>query len=58
MADLIVLAGNVGVENSAKTAGHSVSIPFSAKHMMRHKIILMLIPSQFWNQKQMALEII
>ena len=30
MADLIVLAGNVGVENSAKTAGHGVSIPFSA----------------------------
>ena len=30
MADLIVLAGNVGVENSAKIAGHNISIAFSA----------------------------
>ncbi|WP_163411507.1 catalase/peroxidase HPI [Flavobacterium ajazii] len=30
LADLIVLAGNAGVEKAAKDAGHSVSVPFSA----------------------------
>lgn len=30
MADLIVLAGNVGVEQAAKAAGHDVSVPFAA----------------------------
>ena len=29
MADLIVLAGNAGVEEAAKQAGHSVKVPFS-----------------------------
>ncbi|MEG0965334.1 MAG: catalase/peroxidase HPI [Pseudomonas sp.] len=29
LADLIVLAGNTGVEQAAKNAGHSVSVPFS-----------------------------
>ena len=29
MADLIVLAGNVGVEQAAKKAGHSITVPFS-----------------------------
>ena len=29
MADLIVLAGNVGVEEAAKNAGHSVNVPFT-----------------------------
>ncbi|MBX3584709.1 MAG: catalase/peroxidase HPI [Rhizobiaceae bacterium] len=29
LADLIVLAGNAGVEQAAKAAGHSVSVPFS-----------------------------
>ncbi|KMW56854.1 Catalase [Candidatus Rhodobacter oscarellae] len=29
MADLIVLAGNVGVEMAAKAAGHDVSVPFT-----------------------------
>lgn len=29
MADLIVLAGNVGVEQAAKAAGHSVDVPFT-----------------------------
>ncbi len=29
MADLIVLAGNVGVEEAAKNAGHSITVPFS-----------------------------
>jgi len=29
LADLIVLAGNVGVEQAAKNAGHTVSVPFS-----------------------------
>ncbi len=29
LADLIVLAGNVGVEKAAKDAGHAVSVPFS-----------------------------
>jgi catalase-peroxidase len=33
MADLIVLAGNVGVEQAAKNAGHTVSIPFSPGRM-------------------------
>jgi catalase-peroxidase len=28
LADLIVLAGNAGVEQAAKTAGHTVSVPF------------------------------
>ena len=30
MADLIILAGNTGVENSAKIAGHDISISFVA----------------------------
>ncbi len=30
MADLIVLAGNVGVEQAAKAAGHDVTVPFSS----------------------------
>ncbi|MDB4180099.1 catalase/peroxidase HPI [Flavobacteriaceae bacterium] len=30
MADLIILAGNTGVENSAKIAGQDISIPFVA----------------------------
>ncbi|WP_192553303.1 catalase/peroxidase HPI [Pseudomonas sp. IzPS59] len=29
LADLIVLAGNAGVEQAAKNAGHSVTVPFS-----------------------------
>lgn len=29
MADLIVLAGNVGVEKAAKNAGHDLTVPFS-----------------------------
>ncbi len=29
IADVIVLAGNVGVEQAAKEAGHSISIPFN-----------------------------
>ncbi len=30
MADLIVLVGNVGVEQAAKAAGHDVTVPFAA----------------------------
>jgi catalase-peroxidase len=30
LADVIVLAGNTGVELAAKNAGHSVSVPFTA----------------------------
>lgn len=30
LADLIVLAGNVGVESAAKAAGHTVTVPFTA----------------------------
>ena len=30
MADLIVLAGNVGIETAAKKSGHKVKVPFSA----------------------------
>ncbi len=30
LADLIVLAGGVGVEQAAKAAGHSVTVPFTA----------------------------
>ncbi len=33
MADLIVLAGNVGVEMAAKNAGYSINIPFTAGRM-------------------------
>jgi catalase-peroxidase len=33
LADLIVLAGNVGIETSAKAAGHSISVPFTAGRM-------------------------
>lgn len=29
MADLIVLAGNVGVEQAAKAAGHDITVPFT-----------------------------
>ncbi len=29
LADLIVLAGNAGVEQAAKTAGHNVTVPFA-----------------------------
>ena len=28
-ADVIVLAGNVGIEQAAKTAGHAVTVPFA-----------------------------
>ncbi|MEO9898723.1 MAG: catalase/peroxidase HPI [Paracoccaceae bacterium] len=30
LADLIVLAGNVGIEQAAKAAGHDVSVPFTS----------------------------
>ncbi|MDI9363652.1 MAG: catalase/peroxidase HPI [Flavobacterium sp.] len=30
LADLIVLAGNAGVEQAAKNAGHTISVPFTA----------------------------
>jgi catalase-peroxidase len=30
LADLIVLAGNVGVEKAAKNAGHTVNVPFTS----------------------------
>ncbi len=33
MADLIVLAGSVGVEKAAKDAGHTVSVPFTPGRM-------------------------
>jgi catalase-peroxidase len=33
LADLIVLAGNTGIESAAKAAGHSVSVPFTAGRM-------------------------
>jgi catalase-peroxidase len=33
LADLIVLAGNVGIEASAKAAGHSILVPFTAGRM-------------------------
>ena len=33
LADLIVLAGNAGVEAAAKAAGHSVSVPFTPGRM-------------------------
>lgn len=33
LADLIVLAGNVGIEIAAKAAGHKVTVPFSAGRM-------------------------
>jgi catalase-peroxidase len=33
MADLIVLAGNTGVEQAAKNAGHPVKVPFSPGRM-------------------------
>lgn len=33
MADLIVLAGNVGVENAAKAAGYPVTVPFTPGRM-------------------------
>jgi catalase-peroxidase len=33
LADLIVLAGNTGIEQAARNAGHSVSVPFSPGRM-------------------------
>ncbi|MFY0638991.1 catalase/peroxidase HPI [Maricaulis maris] len=30
LADIIVLAGNVGIEQAAKAAGHSIAVPFTA----------------------------
>jgi catalase-peroxidase len=33
MADLIVLAGSVGVEQAAKNAGHSIAVPFKPGRM-------------------------
>jgi catalase-peroxidase len=30
MADLIVLAGNAGIEKAAKNAGHTITVPFTA----------------------------
>lgn len=33
MADLIVLAGNVGIENAAKNGGYTIEVPFSPGRM-------------------------
>ena len=33
LADLIVLAGNVGIEQAASNAGHSIDVPFTAGRM-------------------------
>lgn len=33
LADLIVLAGNTGVEQAAKAAGHDITVPFTAGRM-------------------------
>ena len=33
MADLIVLAGNLGVEKAAKNAGHNINVPFNPGRM-------------------------
>ena len=33
LADLIVLAGNAGIEAAAKAAGHSITVPFTAGRM-------------------------
>ncbi|MCD8739856.1 catalase/peroxidase HPI [Mucilaginibacter roseus] len=33
LADLIVLAGNVGIEKAARAAGHDVTVPFAAGRM-------------------------
>jgi catalase-peroxidase len=33
LADLIVLAGNIGVEQAAKNAGHSIAVPFTPGRM-------------------------
>jgi len=33
IADLIVLGGNIGIENAAKAAGYSVKVPFSGGRM-------------------------
>ena len=41
LADLIVLGGNVGVEQAAKEAGYTVEIPFVQVEQMLHKSKLM-----------------
>jgi catalase-peroxidase len=33
LADLIVLAGNAGVEKAAKDAGHAITVPFTPGRM-------------------------
>ncbi|RYY56403.1 MAG: catalase-peroxidase, partial [Chitinophagaceae bacterium] len=33
LADLIILAGSVGIEKAAKDAGHSITVPFTAGRM-------------------------
>ena len=33
LADLIVLAGSAGVEQAAKSAGHSITVPFTPGRM-------------------------
>ena len=54
LADVIVLAGNVGVEQAAKAAGHDVTVPFSPGRAMQGKIRLMLIQSMYLSQKPMV----
>jgi catalase-peroxidase len=49
LADLIVLAGNVGVEKAARDAGREVEVPFSPRRSRP-----MSCPSILWNRPPMA----
>ena len=57
MADLIVLAGGVGIEMAAKKAGHKVNVPFLLEEVMQDKIRLIYIHLVYWNLMTMVLEI-
>ncbi len=55
LADLVVLAGGVGVEQAAKAAGSSVSVPFSpGRTDARHGTRPTSNRSRYWSRSPMA----
>ena len=55
LADLIVLAGCVGVEQAAKNAGHAVTVPFSCRDAPTpRRSKPMWNPSPCWNLSRMV----
>lgn len=47
LADLIVLAGNVGVEQAAQAAGFNITVPFALVVLTHYKVKPMLNHSNY-----------